>query len=240
MWAESSLKPSFSTSCLFRSKPAFEWLCILGWYNWIMRRTVVMFATSDSYIFPSLDGNFSCPIFADNCVSPSVIISLVFRSKPLLKWLCILGRYRLDYPEDCFHVHNICSTHLSVSGWQFQLSSIWGQLTKTFPGNELLLQVLPILTRPATANQYFDYVYEWLCVVEVWVWSKFDIKHLNKPKNLCNLQDRFYFAQEDPTASSRDLTDDGSMPSIGIQFRNMSYRGPHIPLQMPSSSFHQQ
>ncbi len=41
------------------------------------------------------------------------------------------------------------------------------------------------------------------------------------------IKNKFYFVQEAPTVSSRDLTDDGSMPSIGIQFRNMSYRRPH-------------
>ena len=108
--------------------------------DWTIRKSVLVFTTSVPYIFPSEDGNFSFSLLAKSSLKPSLPTSCFFRSKPLLKWLCILGWYRLDYPEECFGVNRTCFTHLPIRGRHFQLSYLSGQLRNVFLANELPLQ----------------------------------------------------------------------------------------------------
>jgi len=105
-----------------------------------IRRSVLVFTTSVLRILPSTDGIGNLSVLPTSSLKPSWPTSCFFRSKPSLKRLCILGRYRLYYPEECFSVNRICFTHLPIRGRQFQLSGICGKFTKAFFLNELPLQ----------------------------------------------------------------------------------------------------
>ena len=120
-------------------KPLLEWLCILGWYRLDYPENCFSVNRICFTHLPIRGRQFQLSDICGQLKLPSFSTSCLFRSKPALDCICLRGWYRLDYPEECFGVYCICSTHISVSSRHFQLSYSRGQLRNSFCVNELLL-----------------------------------------------------------------------------------------------------